>query len=76
MSWPRRTLPVSSPLASGKNGSTPTPKWRAAGTTSRSASRSSSDQWFCAEMNGVRPALSALCAASAIIQPVKLEWPM
>ena len=49
------TLPVSRPFASGKYGSTPSPKWSAAGTTSASASRSSSDQWFCAEMNGVRP---------------------
>ena len=48
----------------------------AAGTTSASAPRSSSDQWFCAEMNGVRPALAAVCAASASCQPDRLECPM
>ncbi len=51
----------------------PSPKCRAAGTTSASACRSSSDQWFCAEMNASVPAAGGQCAASAICQPVKLE---
>ena len=73
MSRPRRTLPVSSPLASGKNGRTPSPKCLAAGTTSASASRSSRDQWFCAETKAVTPISSAVWAASASCQPVRFE---
>ncbi len=72
---PRRYLPVSSPDASGKNGSSPTPTCSHAGTRSASTSRFSREYSFCAETNGVRPAVRAVQSASTTCQPVKFELP-
>ena len=72
---PRRYLPVSRPYASGKNGSTPTPTCSHAGTSSASAERSYNEYLFCADTNGVVPALCAAQSASTTCQPAKFDDP-
>ena len=49
---PRRTLPVNTPDASGKNGSTPAPNLAHAAVTSTSIARFSNDHSFCTDTNG------------------------
>ena len=71
-----RYLPVRMPRPSGDQASTPSPSDSAAGTTSRSTPRCSSEYSTCVETSGVRPG-QALCqvAACAVCQPVKLLTP-
>jgi hypothetical protein len=72
---PRRYLPVSSPYASGKYGSSPTPTCSHAGTRSSSAERSYSEYLFCAETNGVVPAVYATQSASTTCHPERFDEP-
>ena len=73
---PRRYLPVSRPEASGKNGTKPMPSSSQAGSTSRSASRTSRLYSFWTAVNGVRPCSSATAAASRSWSASKLEAPI
>ena len=73
---PLRYLPVSTPRPSGDHGSTPMPSAAAAGSTSRSMPRSSSEYSIWAATIGARPGNAAChAAARAVCQPAKLDTP-
>ena len=67
---PVRYLPVSTPRPSGDHGSSPMPSANAAGATSRSTPRCTSEYSICTEAIGARPG-TARCqeAAAANCQP-------
>ena len=71
-----RYLPVSRPRPSGDQASTPRPSASAAGRTSRSTPRCSSEYSTWVLTSGTRPG-QARCqvAACAVCQPVKLLMP-
>ena len=62
---PPRYLPVSTPRPSGDQGSSPTPRASAAGTTSRSTPRCSSEYSTWSLTSGARPGQARWCAAVA-----------
>lgn len=73
---PLRYFPVRTPRPSGEEGSSPTPRSIAAGSTSRSTPRWSSEYSICVLASGVRPGLaSCQVAALASCQPQKLDTP-
>ena len=63
-------------MASGKNGSRPTPYCSQAGMRSASIRRSSSEYSFWALTNAVVWPVRAVHAASATCHPLKLDEPM
>ena len=56
---PERYLPVSTPAPSGDHGSTPSPSASAAGSTSRSMPRWSSEYSIWVDTSGARPGTAA-----------------
>ena len=72
----RRYLPVSRPLANGKNGSRPRPSLRIAGISSGSGLRNTSEYSSWQETNAFSPQVFAVHCASITCQAGKLEQPM
>lgn len=74
---PVRYFPVSTPRPSGDEGSSPTPRSSAAGSTSRSTPRWSNEYSICVQASRVRSPGAASCqvAALASCQPLKLDTP-